>query len=131
MTSTPNLYTCTKEQLMEVAGLSATKATKILNLRKKGKVERNDLATVTGPGPNWDNLLETGPISLDKLTTELSASLESSNNEVQLLREQLENMKIQIQEKNCKIQEYEQERSCNASPGNYEYMQLLKEKKRD
>ena len=131
MTSTPNLYTCTKEQLMEVAGLSATKATKILNLRKKGKVERNDLATVTGPGPNWDNLLETGPISLDKLTTELSASLESSNNEVQLLREQLENMKIQIQEKDCKIQEYEQERSCNASPGNYEYMQLLKEKKRD
>ena len=90
MTSTPNLYTCTKEQLMEVAGLSATKATKILNLRKKGKVERNDLATVTGPGPNWDNLLETGPISLDKLTTELSASLESSNNEVQLLREQLD-----------------------------------------
>ena len=131
MTSTPNVYTCTKEQLMEVAGLSVTKATKIPNLRKKGKVEMKDLATVTGPGTNWDNLVETGRISLEKPTTEPSASLESSNKEVQLLREQLEKMKIQIQEKDCKIQEYEQERSCNASPGDYEYMQLLKEKKRD
>ena len=78
MTSTPNLYTCTKEHLMEVAGLSATKATKILNLRKKGQVEMNDLATVAGPGTNWDNLLETGRISLEKPTTEPSASLESS-----------------------------------------------------
>ena len=60
---------------MEVAGLSAIKATKILNLRKKGQVEITDLATVTGAGTNWDNLLETGRISLENPTTKPSASL--------------------------------------------------------
>ena len=118
MTSTPNLYTCTKEQLMEVAGLSATKATKILNLRKKGQVEMHDLATVTGPGTNWDNLLETGRISLEKSPD----AFDCMKKEVQLLREQLreqleqmKQMKIQIEERDRKPREYEQERSCNAS----------------
>ena len=100
---------------MEVAGLSTTKATKIQNLRKKGQVEMHDLATVTGPGTNWDNLLETGRISLEKPTTKPSDSSESIKKEMQLLREQLEKMKIQIEEKDCKLLEYERERSCNAS----------------
>ena len=46
VTSTTNLYTCTKEQLMELAGLSAIQATKMLNLRKKGQMDMNDSATV-------------------------------------------------------------------------------------
>ena len=84
MTSTTNLFACTKEQLMELAELSAIKATKIQNLRKKGQVEMNDLATVTGPGTNWDNLVETGKISLEKPTTEPFASLENIKKEAQL-----------------------------------------------
>ena len=80
---------------MEVAGLSAIKATEILNLRKMGQVEMNDLATVTDPGTNWDNLLETGRISLEKPTTKPSASLERNKKEAQLLRKQLAKMEIQ------------------------------------
>jgi len=55
----------------------------------------HNLVRVTGPGTNWNNLLESGRISLEKP----SDSLESMKKEMQLLREQLEKMKIQIEER--------------------------------
>ena len=80
---------------MEVVGLSATKATKMLNLRMKGQVERHDLARVTCHRTNWYDLLETRRISLEKPTTEPSFSLESIKKETQLLREQLLKMETE------------------------------------
>ena len=65
----------------------------------------NDLATTTGPGMKWDKLLETGSIFLNKLKTEPSASLESINNEAQLLREQLKNENTNSGERLCNGEE--------------------------
>lgn len=121
---------------MEVAGVSTTKATKILNLRKKDKIEIADLATATGATTTfWDNLLETGRISLEKPQTGGASSIDSSSNEVEMLKDKLERMEAQyhaqLDERDCRIKEYERERSNRVRFGIDEYEFMRKVKRRE